>query len=214
MTPAIAALFMLASALGQAPQTASSPAKNQPLPPGTLVLVEMNGDVDAKKAHPGDPFRARVWGSVRSGDKIVLPEKSVLVGHVVAAQPRSKENPESKLTVAFDKAVLKDGSEIALSGVVERVELSRMAVAAATDRNAPSYNQSPNPGSTTNIAMPAQQIPDSPELGLGPTNVRDTTIDPTPDPATGQTVLSSSSKTDLKLKHYATLDVRITKSGE
>ena len=210
----LAALIAFASAFGQTPQTASSQPKIQPLLSGTLVLIEMNSDVDAKKAHPGDPFRARVWGSVRSGDKVVLPEKTVLVGHVVVAQPRSKDNPESKLTVAFDKAVLKDGSEIALSGVVERVELSRMAVAAATDRNAPSYNQTPNPGSTTNIAMPAQQMPDSPELGLGPTNVRDTTIDPAPDPSTGQTVLSSTNKTDIKLKHYATLDVRITKSGE
>jgi hypothetical protein len=200
---------------GQQPASApAANAKDQPLASGTLLLVELGSDLDVKKAHAGDPFRARIWGNVRSGDKIILPEKSMLVGHVVAAQPRSKDNPESKLTVAFDKAVLKDGSEIPLRGVVERVELSNMAVAAATDRNAPSYNQAPNPGSTTNIAMPAQQSPDSPQVGLGPTNVRDTTLAATPDPATSQTVLTSTNKNDVKLKHFATLDVRITHSGE
>src|ERR1051326_1213292 len=210
----LAALVALSSVAGHGQQPTASSAKQQPLAPGTLLLVEMNNDLDAKKAHIGDQFRAQIWGNVRSGDKIILPEKTMLAGHVVAAQPRSKENPESKLTIAFDRVVLKDGSEIPVRGVVERVELSRMALAVATDTNAPSYNPGLNPGSTTNVAMPAQQKPDNPELGLGPTNVRDTAIAAQTDPSTAQTVLISTDRKSVKLKHYATLDVRITHSGE
>ena len=107
---------------------------------GTLIQVEMNSDVDAKKAHAGDIFRTSLWEAVRSGDKIILPQKTIVIGHVVDARPRTKDNPESRLTIAFDKAVLKDGSELPLHGLVARVQLSAMAVAAMADTNARSYN--------------------------------------------------------------------------
>src|ERR1700733_8493140 len=99
--------------------------------PGTMLQVEITAAIDAKKAHAGDLFRARLWADVHQGDKVILPQKTMLVGHVVDAQPRSETSPESRLTIAFDKAVLKDGSELPLHGVVESVELSAMAAAAA-----------------------------------------------------------------------------------
>ena len=170
--------------VGSAPQspTAAQMGSQVKIDPGTLIQVEMNSDVDVKKAHAGDIFRTRLWDAVRSGDKVILPQKTVVVGHVVAAQPRTKDNQESKLTIAFDKAVLKDGSELPLHGVVARVQLSSMAVAASADANSRSYNQGLSPGSSTNIAMPAQlPLPgeggDKNQLAtLGPTNIRDTTI--------------------------------------
>lgn len=186
---------------------------------GTLIQVEMNSDIDVKKAHAGDIFRTRLWGDVHSGDKVLLPQKTTVVGHVVAAQPRTKDNPESRLTIAFDKAVLKDGAELPLHGVVARVQLSSMAVAAGADANSHSYNPGLNPGSTTNIAMPAQ-VPLPGEGGdknqlatLGPTNIRDTTILSESDASGTLTVFRSATKADVKLKHYATLDVRITNTG-
>lgn len=207
----------------QQPATSSmaAPAAAQPgaqikIDSGTLIQVEMNSDIDAKKAHAGDIFRTRLWDAVRSGDKVILPKNTIVAGHVVAAQPRTKDNPESRLTIAFDKAVLKNGSELPLHGVVARVQLSAMAVAAAADANARSYNQGISPGSTTNIAMPAQlPLPgeggDKNQLAtLGPTNIRDTTILCEADASGELTVFRSSTKADVKLKHYATLDVQIT----
>ncbi len=183
---------------------------------GTLIQVEMNTDVDVKKAHAGDIFRTRLWEPVRSGDKVILPQKTIIIGHVVEAKPRTKDNPESRLSIAFDKAVLKDDSELALHGVVPRVQLSAMAVAAAPDTNAPSYSRGISPGSTTNIAMPAQlPLPgeggDKNQLAtLGPTNIRDTNILIDGDGSGTLTVFRSATKAGVKLKHYATLDVRIT----
>ena len=200
--------------------TAASATAQAKINPGTLIQVEMNSDVDVKKAHAGDIFRTRLWEAVRSGDKIVLPQKTIVVGHVVEAQPRTKDNPESKLTIAFDKAVLKDGSELPLHGVVARVQLSSMAVAAGADANSHSYNPGLNSGSTTNIAMPAQ-VPSPGEGGdknqlatPGPTNIRDTNILCEPDTSETLTVFRSATKADVKLKHYATLDVRITHTGD
>jgi hypothetical protein len=191
-----------------------TPAKTE-IAPGTLIQVEITSDVDVKKVHAGDTFRTRLWEDVRSGDKVVLPQKTIIVGHVVEAQPRTKDNPESRLTVAFDKALLKDGSELPFHGVVVRVELSSMALAAAEDPHAQPYNQGMNAGSTTNIAMPSQTGPgDQKSPTPGPTYVRDPAIVSQGNPAGTLTVLTSSTKADVKLKRYATLDVQVTRTGE
>ena len=206
----------------QQPMTSASQsptAAQIKIDPGTLIQVEMNSDIDVKKAHAGDIFRTRLWEPVRSGDKIILPQKTIVIGHVVEAQPHIKGNPESKLTIAFDKAVLKDGSELPLRGVVARVQLSQMALAAA-DANTRSYNPGLSPGSTTNIAMPTQ-VPLPGEGGdknqlaaAGPTNIRDTTIIPEGDASGTLTIFHSATKADVKIKHFSTLDVRITHTGE
>lgn len=180
---------------------------------GPIIQVEMNNDVDVKKAHPGDVFKTKVWEDVRSGDKVVLPRKTIIVGHVVAVQPRTKDNPDSRLTIAFDKAILKNGSELPLHGVVERVEFSQMAVA-ATDRSSPSYNSGLNPGSTTNVAMPNSGNAEQQQIAPGPTYIRDSSIALQGDASGNMTVLTSTTKADIKLKHFATLDVRITKIGQ
>ncbi|MGC2745116.1 MAG: hypothetical protein WA672_18245 [Candidatus Angelobacter sp.] len=210
-------------AYGQQPvaSVSQSPTAAQvKIGPGTLIQVEMNSDIDAKKAHAGDIFRTRLWEAVRNDGKIILPQKTIVVGHVVEAQPHTKDNPESRLTIAFDKAVLKDGSELPLRGVVARVQLSQMAVAAAADANARSYNPGLSPGSTTNIAMPTQ-VPLPGEGGdqnqlvaAGPTNIRDTTIIPEGNASGTLTIFHSATKADVKIKHFATLDVRITHSGD
>jgi hypothetical protein len=108
-----------------------------------------------------------------------------------------------------------------LRGVVERVQLSPMAVSAGAGSSSAPYNAGLNPGSTTNIAMPAQ-LPAPGEGGVdrnqlpmpGPTNVRDTSVTIQSDPTGTQTILTSANKSDVKLKHYATLDVKVTKAGE
>src|SRR5215472_1846368 len=99
-----------------APSSAPAPAAMaSKITPGTLAQVEVSGDIDVKKAHAGDVFRTRLWDDVRGANgQVILPGKTVIVGHVVDCQPRTKDNPESKLTLAFDKAVLKDGSELPL----------------------------------------------------------------------------------------------------
>jgi hypothetical protein len=215
---ALFSIFLAANSQQHGPSNAPSPAATaSKITPGTLAQVEVTSDIDVKKAHVGDVFRTRLWDDVRgSNGQVVLPGKTIIVGHVVECQPRTKDNPESKLTLAMDKAVLKDGSEIPLRGTVERVQISSIALAAA-DANTRSYNPSANPGSTTNIAMPASVPPakDSNQPPTpGPTNIRDTSIVTQPDPSGTVTVFTSANKGDLKLKKFATLDVRVMRAGE
>jgi hypothetical protein len=61
---------------------------------------------------------AVLLADVLSHGKIVVRRDSKLVGHVTEAQPHSKDNPESRLGIVFDKAVLKGGQEIPFTSVL------------------------------------------------------------------------------------------------
>lgn len=206
-------LSFLASAIVLVSFTARAQHPPVSIPPGTLLQVEVTNDIDAKKAKAGDVFKTRLWADISVGGKVVLPQKTTLIGHVVEVQLHNKANPESSLTLAFDKAVLKDGTEIPVHGVVERVQVSTVAIAAAADAKSHSYNDGPFRGSTTNVAMPTASSTDQgqydPNAPPGPTNIRDKTIDTKADATGTQTVFTSTGQSDVKLKRYATLDLRV-----
>src|SRR5438270_6759691 len=84
---------------------------------GTILEAELTKSIDAKKAKQGDEVAARLTQDVKSSGRVVLHKGTKLVGHVTEAQAKSKESGESRLGIAFDKAVLKGGEEMAFTGV-------------------------------------------------------------------------------------------------
>lgn len=98
----------------QAAQAGNAPG----LEDGSVLYAELSKTVDAKKAKAGDPVTAVLLADVLSHGKIVARSDSKLVGHVTEAQPHSKDNPESRLGIVFDKMVLKGGQEIPFTSVL------------------------------------------------------------------------------------------------
>ena len=86
---------------------------------GTTLQAELTKPIDAKKAKPGDEVTAKLTQDVKGSGQVVMHKGTKLVGHVTEAQAKSKENAESKLGIAFDKAVLKGGQEMAFTGVIQ-----------------------------------------------------------------------------------------------
>ena len=84
----------------------------------TALLVDLTRGVDAKKCKVNDPVEVKLTQDVKSGTKVVLHRGAKLAGHVTEVQPRSKENPESRLGFVFDKAVGKGGEEFTFRAVV------------------------------------------------------------------------------------------------
>src|ERR1700682_4208742 len=78
---------------------------------GTTMQTELTKSLDTKKAKVGDEVTARVTQDVKSDGKVVVPKGSKLIGHVTEAKARTNESSESRLGMAFDRAVLKDGQE-------------------------------------------------------------------------------------------------------
>jgi hypothetical protein len=91
-------------------------AKTAPLSQGENVAATLSHTLDAAKAKAGDPVLAAVisdYPGVLDGAK--------LVGHVGSVQRRTDNQQESRLVIVFDKARLKDGSEIPFSAVIIKV---------------------------------------------------------------------------------------------
>jgi hypothetical protein len=87
-------------------QAAPTPVR---LENGSILYAELSKTVDAGKAKVGDPVMAVLLADILSHGKIVIRHDSKLVGHVTEVRPHSKEVPESRLGIVFDKVILKDG---------------------------------------------------------------------------------------------------------
>jgi hypothetical protein len=86
---------------------------------GMSLVAEITKTVNSRKAKLGDEVKARLTQDVMAKGLIILPRESQLVGHVSEAKARSKEDPEARLGIVFDKAFLKNGKQIEMSAVVQ-----------------------------------------------------------------------------------------------
>jgi len=92
---------------------------NAGLASGITFNAALNTPIDSKKAKAGDSVIAHTTESVNSDGKTVLPKGTKLVGHVAQASARAKGDSESSLAIAFDHAILRNGSEVPLSVVIQ-----------------------------------------------------------------------------------------------
>src|SRR6266478_9838181 len=89
--------------------SASAGNNSASLASGTAMNAELSQPVDAKKNKPGDAVTAKTTSATKSEGRVVIPKGSKRVGHVTECKQRSKEEKESALGIAFDKAILKNG---------------------------------------------------------------------------------------------------------
>src|ERR1700729_3093965 len=122
----------------QAPQTAGGSASSLPsLENGSLLYAELSKAVDAKKAKAGDPVTAQLVADVLSHGKIVIHRDAKLIGHITEAQPYSKEKPESRLGIVFEKIILKGGQEVPFDSVLMALRPAQIAPASPSPSPAP-----------------------------------------------------------------------------
>ncbi len=112
-------------ALAQSATASTDPSQAQPVPsgaqenpgsqplkpaPGTVIPVELTKTVDAKKARTGDEVFAKVSQDLKTNSGAILVSKDTkVIGHVTEVQARTKEQKESQVAIAFDRAVSKSG---------------------------------------------------------------------------------------------------------
>jgi hypothetical protein len=83
---------------------------------GTIIVAELANSVSAKKAKIGDRVECTVVQDLLYQGKIVVPKNAKVVGHVTEVQASTKERPESRLGLTFEKIVLKTKKELSLQG--------------------------------------------------------------------------------------------------
>ena len=116
---------------------------------GTTINAVLSRNVDAGKAKPGDSVEARTQSDVKSAGKSVIPKGSKLLGHVTVARARTNGQAESALGMIFDKAVLKDGQELALQTTLQAVAPSVYSLEADSPAAMGSITKSGGPVAST-----------------------------------------------------------------
>jgi hypothetical protein len=103
------------SNLGQATETPR-------IAPGSVIPVQLTKTVDAKKVKTGDEVEAKVTQDLKSvnGD-VVVPKDTKVMGHVTEAQARNKEQKESQVGIAFDRAIMKNGADVTLPMSIQAI---------------------------------------------------------------------------------------------
>jgi hypothetical protein len=87
-----------------------------------VIPVQLTKTVDAKKAKTGDEVVAKVTMDMKtqSGD-VLVPKDTKVIGHVTEAQKRDKDQKQSELGLAFDRAVTKDGNTMQMPMSIQAV---------------------------------------------------------------------------------------------
>lgn len=107
---------------GPAGAPASAGNHSAKIAPGSVIPVQLTKTVDAKKAKAGDQVVAKVTMDMKTNSGEVLVAKDTkVIGHVTEAQARNKEQKESQMGIAFDRAVMKDGNEMNLPMSIQAV---------------------------------------------------------------------------------------------
>jgi len=102
--------------------TQAQPAGAKKIAPGSVIPVQLTKTVDAKKAKTGDEVVAKVTQDMKtSSGEMLVPKDTKVFGKVTEAQPRSKEQKESQLAIAFDHAVTKDGTNLQLPMSIQAI---------------------------------------------------------------------------------------------
>ena len=160
--PALVGLALLG--IGQSGATnfrgAAIPLQTAPAQPavhlenGSILYAELAKTVDAKKAKVGDPVSAMLVADVLAHGKIVLRHDSKLLGHVTEVQIHTKEAPESRLGIVFDKAVTK-GGEVPFQSVLLAIRPGERPAVDVPNAPSPMTNSAQQPMQTN----PSPQVP-------------------------------------------------------
>ena len=114
------------AAMAQSPavsQTKNSAARASlgQIADGRAIVAELAKSVNARKAKANDKIEARLTMDVLSHGEIVIPRGTKIIGHVIDARARTKQVAESRVEIAFDRIVLKNGREIPLKAMIQAV---------------------------------------------------------------------------------------------
>jgi hypothetical protein len=100
---------------------------------GSTTSATLVHPIDAKKNKPGDPVVAKTTGKSKAPDGTMLPKGTELEGHVTKVRARSKNESESELGIAFDKARLKDGREVPMNATIQAMAAAQSAASMAAN---------------------------------------------------------------------------------
>ncbi len=150
--------------------SASAPGVRR-IAPGSVIPVLLTKTIDARKAKTGDEVVAKVTQDLKtnSGELIVAKDTKVM-GHVTAAQAHSKEQKESQVGIAFDRAVEKNGNEMQLPMSIQAIIGPQNNSAAENNEGAPAASVPAASGNGRSAGMAGSTPPPAPSTSASAGN--------------------------------------------
>ena len=113
---------VLAASFCYGQDSTSAPAQTRPAAVDHGAFpVKVIRTLDSSKLKVGDGIEFETAGSFKLPDGTLVPKGSKLEGHLIAAEARSKGDPRSLLTIAFDKLDISNGESLSIKGTVQAV---------------------------------------------------------------------------------------------
>jgi len=89
------------------------------IPPGTSLRVRLGTTLTSKTNKPGDTFRGEVIQDVVANGKTIVPEGSLVNGHVAFIKPSGRFHAKVQMRVVLDSITTPDDKKVALSSTLE-----------------------------------------------------------------------------------------------
>jgi hypothetical protein len=112
-------LFFGASGYGQ--DSLAAPSQEAPAIAHGAYPARVTKTLDSSKLKQDDSIEVETAGSFKLPDGMLVPKGSKMMGRVITAKARSKGDPDSELTLAFNKLNIQGGKVLALKGTVQAV---------------------------------------------------------------------------------------------
>lgn len=132
------ALFLSSLCFSQQPASAPGPGDPGYKPgSGTIITVDLPRTLDAKKLKQGEEIQARVTADLIYAGKIIVPREAKVIGKVEDLKLAAKDDPETRLLLAFEKIVIRDGREFQFEypAFVQALGPERRAAALSTSNH-------------------------------------------------------------------------------
>jgi hypothetical protein len=97
---------------------------------GSTFQAELVKPVDARKSKPGDEVVAKTTQDVKSDGQVIIPKGSRLIGKVTEAKAAGKGESGSQVGIAFERAILKDGTQVPMAVGIQAISNSQSEAAA------------------------------------------------------------------------------------
>jgi hypothetical protein len=148
-----------------------------------VIPVQLTKSIDAKKVKTGDQVEAKVTQDMKAGNgEIIVPKDTKVIGRVTEAQARSKEQKESQVGIAFDRAVLKVGGDMNLP-----MSIQAIIAPSYLSANNSSGGESPGQQQSAGSASGMSQNPTGRVGSMGGSQAPPTTASPSAGPTEGKT---------------------------
>ena len=114
-------LTVVAIFLTAAFSIASPVAADEPLivPPGTVLHVKLRTTITSKTNKVGDPFEGMVSQDALSGTDVIVPQGSLVTGHVAYIKPSGRIKAKAQMRIVLDSIITPEEKTIQLSSTLE-----------------------------------------------------------------------------------------------